>query len=412
MRIKPAVIICLLLVGLFSGGCVPARDFDDHLNSIVKPYRFSIGKWELETLLNDIKQSISDKEGRSKDASGKVTEYFSLVKRIRTLKHEIATIDATDGNSDLASLEAGLGLLNKQRAALENITERTIEQQIKETLNLQGIFNPMDKYIKPKVSFPPLNFKLEKPPSLLVISPRDRIESIREILLQKETGLSEKEAMEEMVDKLGVSSLVVELGGLSTVYPTFVTNEASLRFTIDAATEEWLHQYLIFKPLGFLYLLDLLGIAPNYEIATINETLTSMISKEIGSIIFKKYYSTNENGEIGDRRDDSTSFFNREMREIRRKVDKYLAQGEIEQAEEFMKLKRQYLASRGHYIRKLNQAYFAFYGAYADSPTSISPIGPELEKLRAESDSLKDFLETVASMTSRQDLQRALDKSP
>ncbi len=92
------------------------------------------------------------------------------------------------------------------------------------------------------------------------------------------------------------------------------------------------------------------------------------------------------------------------MREIRRAVDNYLARGEIEQAEEFMEQKRQFLAAKGYHIRKLNQAYFAFHGTYADSPTSISPIGVELKELRSQSTSLKDFLETVAAMISRQDL--------
>ena len=73
-----------------------------------------------------------------------------------------------------------------------------------------------------------------------------------------------------------------------------------------------------------------------------------------------------------------------------------------------MERKRQYLASKGYYIRKLNQAYFAFYGTYADSPTSISPIGVEMKELRHQSASLKDFLDTVAVMTSRQDLKAAL----
>jgi len=75
-----------------------------------------------------------------------------------------------------------------------------------------------------------------------------------------------------------------------------------------------------------------------------------------------------------------------------------------------MKQKRQYLATKGYHIRKLNQAYFAFYGTYADRPTSISPIGPELKELRSQSTSLKDFLENVAAMTSRQNLIDSLKK--
>ncbi len=205
-----------------------------------------------------------------------------------------------------------------------------------------------------------------------MISPRQKIESKREILLQPNLSLEEIADIEAKADKLGVSSLVVKPGGVST-YPAFVTNEASLRFTINTATEEWLHQYLVFKPLGFLYLLDLTGVSRNYEIATINETLAGMVSKEIGAIVRQKYYP--EYGNDGGQTAESEFDFNREMREIRKAVDKYLAQGEIDQAEEFMEQKRQYLASMGHYIRKLNQAYFAFHGTYADSPTSISPIG-------------------------------------
>ncbi|GAI26589.1 unnamed protein product, partial [marine sediment metagenome] len=168
------------------------------------------------------------------------------------------------------------------------------------------------------------------------------------------------------------------------------------------------HQYLVFKPLGFLYLLDLTGVSRNYGIATMNETLASMVSKEIGSIVFEKYYPEYENNVNQNQTAESEFDFDQEMREIRKMVDKYLARGEIEQAEEFMEQKRQYLASMGHYIRKLNQAYFAFHGTYADRPTSISPIGLELKELRGQSASLKDFLNAVAIMTSRQDLRDSI----
>ena len=213
--------------------------------------------------------------------------------------------------------------------------------------------------------------------------------------------------IEAKVDKLGVSSLVVGLGGYST-YPSIIIDDASLRFTTNAVSEEWLHQYLVFTPLGFRYLLDLIGAARNYEIATINETLAGIVSKEIGSIVHSKYYPEYENGGNQSQRAEAGFDFNREMRGIRETVDKYLAQGEVEQAEEFMEQKRQYLVSKGYNIRKLNQAYFAFYGTYADSPTSISPIGLELNKLRSQSASSKDFLETVAAMTSRQALRESI----
>ena len=220
---------------------------------------------------------------------------------------------------------------------------------------------------------------------------------------QAYTGSSGMEPNSKGLDGLDVSSLVVGLGGYGGTYPTFVADSYGLKYALETAVEEWLHQYLAFTPLGFAYVLDSTGVSRNYEIATMNETVAGIVSKEIGTAVYDSYYSGG--GGAGPEPDTE---FNREMRQIRRTVDELLEQGEIEQAESFMEERRQYLLSRGYYIRKLNQAYFAFYGTYADSPTSISPIGVELEKLREKSESLKDFLDTASRMTSRADLQQSI----
>ncbi len=408
MSMKLIAMIGLTLIYFLGGSCTPARDFDSSLKSIVKPYRFSIVKWESRAIPDEVRRLVFGRYEKVDDEVRVVTEYFLLVEQIKTLNSTIEAVNRGDGHGDLASLKAKLNVLQERKSALEDTVARIIVGQIKETLAQQEIFNPFDKYIRLKVTFPPLNFKLEKLPHLLVISPRDRIESMREITLQQSIGLEETEDIEAEVDKLGVSSLVVELGGFAGVYPSFVTDDASLRFILDTAIEEWLHTYLSFKPLGFRYLLDLTGVSRNYEIATMNETVVSMVSKEVSSIVDERYYSGLGNGAPQGQAADSKFDFNREMREIRRAVDGYLARGEIEQAEKFMEQKRQYLASMGYHIRKLNQAYFAFHGTYADSPTSISPIGLELKQLRNKSASLKDFLETAAGMASRQDLRESI----
>jgi hypothetical protein len=255
-----------------------------------------------------------------------------------------------------------------------------------------------------------VNFRLQQPPSLLVISPRDRIESVKETTIKQNLSLEDIYKIESKIDGLGVSALVVGLGGFAT-YPSLITNNASLRFTIDTAIEEWLHQYLVFKPIGFLYLLDTTGLSRNYEIATMNETLAGMVSQEIGSIVYERYYPGHESNTNQNQISEPEFDFNREMREIRITVDDYLAHGEIEQAEDFMEQKRQFLASMGYYIRKLNQAYFAFHGTYANKPTSISPIGSDLKTLRSQSTSLKDFLNTVANMNGHQDLIEILNET-
>ena len=397
MRLR-LITISLLLLFLLSGSCSSVPDFDDKLDSIVHPHRFSVVRWEVWAISDEVRQWLC-REQADYSQTETVIEYFSLVEQIKDLEKEIATVSAGEKQSDLARLEDELDSLQEQRTALIGRVENIIASQIKEVLDEQDIFHPLDEYVKLEVNFPPVNFKLGQLPYLLVISPRDRIESIREIALRPDLTLEERVGIEDQVDELGVSSLVAGLGGAGALYPALVTESASLQFTIETAVEEWLHQYLAFKPLGFLYVLDLAGISRNYEIATMNETLVGIVSQEIGTLVCQKYYPDYEtNAQPGSGFD-----FNREMREIRRTVDEYLARGEIELAEEFMEEKRQYLASMGYYIRKLNQAYFAFHGTYADKPTSISPIGDELRQLREQSASLRDFLNRVAGMTSRQD---------
>ncbi len=389
----------LLLALSLSVSC-RSQGFDDRLSLVTKPYEFSTVKWASGALWGQAKEAILN---RNKDDGevNTVIDYFASVQKMISLNSQIGAASA-DKKGAPASLEVELDSLQQQISASKIMVERIIKKEISEILSQQGIFNPLDGYLG-KVTFPPINFEMERPPHLLVISPRDRIEQIRGLTLQPSLTTEEIESIEDRVDKLGVSSLVVALGGFAGTYPIFVTDQSGLRFTIDTVAHEWLHQYLAFKPLGFAYLLHLTGISPNYEIATLNETVASMFGKEIASILYANYYSRYLKDTQRKARE-ADSEFNREMREIRRTVDQYLAQGEIEQAEKFMEQRRQYLVSKGYYIRKLNQAYFAFNGTYADSLTSINPIGSELSKLRSRKRSLKDFLETVSIMTSRQDL--------
>ena len=403
---KTGLIISLsvMLFSLGMAGCTTDKNFNSRLDTIVKPYRFSIVRWELDNLFGNKEPAGSGETFKGESRNNPVTEYFTLVDRLKALESELQAIQTGDKTGGLVSIEKEMAEVRSQKLARAETAKKIIGRQIRDILTEQGIYHPFQKYVKSDISFPPLNFKLDKPPHLLVVSPRDRIESIREVTLLQDIRLEEMENIEAQVDEMGISSLVIELGGFGGTYPTIVTSRADLPFMVDTATEEWLHQYLAFKPLGFLYLLDVTGLARNYDIAVMNETLAGIVSQEIGSAVYEEYYAGDERNENQTDRVEPEFDFNREMREIRRAVDNYLARGEIELAEEFMEQKRQFLAERGYHIRKLNQAYFAFHGTYADEPTSISPIGLEMKELRSRSASLKEFLETVASMTSRQDL--------
>ncbi len=99
--------------------------------------------------------------------------------------------------------------------------------------------------------------------------------------------------------------------------------------------------------------------------------------------------------------------FNANMRKTRLRVDELLAAGKVEEAEAYMEQRRQKLVEMGYYIRKLNQAYFAFYGSYAAGKgwaAATNPVGEQLRILRERSPTLAGFLTTVARMSSYEDL--------
>ncbi len=86
---------------------------------------------------------------------------------------------------------------------------------------------------------PLVRVRLDKPPLLLVVSPRDKIEYFDRILLLPDLSLNQVESLEDQLDRLNLSSLVVELGGIAVAYPALVSPNMSVRDVIDAAAEEW-----------------------------------------------------------------------------------------------------------------------------------------------------------------------------
>jgi hypothetical protein len=388
-----------LVVGILT--VAPRPGLDGKIIPILKPYSFSVSAWEFRTIFGEEIPGLFRHENTGDVAV--VIEYFTNARQVRSLEGQLseseagAPVNATAGQAQLDSLREG-------QKSLADRVEATIAKQISDTLGADGVYNPSGHL---RLSFPPVNFEMVRPPSMLVVSPRDKIESIAGSMLQPDLPVDRAEEIESRVDKLNVSSLVTGIGGLGATYPTFVADDMDLRSTIDSAAHEWTHQYLAFRPLGLLYSLDLIGIDQNRDIRSMNETLADIIGNEIGGIVYQKYYAPKLSQDSG-QQSAPTFDFNAEMRAIRQQVDSLLRQGKVDEAERYMKERRDYLASRGYYIRKLNQAYFAFYGSYADSPTSVDPIGVEMKQLRTDSGSIKQFLGRASSLRSAAALKQAV----
>ena len=97
------------------------------------------------------------------------------------------------------------------------------------------------------------------------------------------------------------------------------------------------------------------------------------------------------------------------LRDTRQTVESLLLQGEIEEAEKLMRESQWTLKLGGYSIRKINQAYFAFYGTYTDLPQSSSPIGPKIKEIwKLTGKNIGVFLTTMRTISSVNDLDEIL----
>ena len=202
LKLKLIILIGLILLIVPIGiSCAssPRTVLDSVLNIATKGYRFSIPGWEITSIAAEIKQTYEDRNVDVNDTQI-VVDY----------------IDALQQNNVAASETAGL------RDKVESI----IELQIRSVLKQNGIINPFGSIFK--VNFPPIDFELAEPPHLLVISPRNQINRIRDILLFQNMTTDEMNDIENQVEESGYSALVVELGGLGAMYPTFVVKSRGL----------------------------------------------------------------------------------------------------------------------------------------------------------------------------------------
>lgn len=341
-----------------------------------------------------------------------VLEYIELVRQIQTVNYELELIYADpnipDPEQASAEVRANLEELKAIRAEIAPLAEAIIERQLSQVIAEAGLSlggQPL----------PPVSFHVSPVPSSLIVSPRNVIRQDANISLIEDMSVDQQSALEERVDKaLNVSSLVVEIGGIG-VYPTMVMQTTDLNWLVEVVAHEWTHNFLSFRPLGINY-------TTSGELRTMNETAASISGNELGRELIAQYYPellppppeepTSPPPELSEPEPEPPQFdFRKEMHQTRITVDELLAEGKIEEAEAYMEQRRKVFWDAGYLIRKLNQAYFAFHGAYADAPVGAAgkdPIGEAVRKLRENSPSLSVFLNQISWMWSVDQLMEAV----
>ena len=370
----------------------------DPISRAADPFRYDLTGWEIRHLFNRWLYKIGHlfDEGPSvEEENEKLQQYFALAAEVASLGREVAE----SGDELLQSI---LEDKRREQRDLENKVEAILERRVSSVVEDEGLTTSLPLFSSVRFVFPPLDFEFDQPPRVLVISPRDRISYDRGILLRRGLTSEQAAALEEETAATGVSSLVISIGGIAT-YPSTVPEYASYEEVLETVAHEWLHQYLYFHPLGSRYFDD-------DTLRTLNETVANIGGREIADLVRQRFPLPQSDlvAAATDAREDPRIDFRAEMHALRLEVDKLLSGGEINQAEALMEEKREFLAENGFYIRKINQAYFAFHGVYADTPASSSPIGPKMLALRRLTPSFGDFIRSVAEITSEEDLDRLL----
>ena len=334
------------------------------------------------------------------------------VSRVNALSAEITLVyaDPAVADPDAASADLRRELAREQDRlhTMLPTAESILQAQLLDVLDDIGL-DLLGQVI------PPSLYQTSAVPSSLIVSPRDAIAKVADIHLSPGLSTEDMESLEDGVfNELDHAALVVPIGGIGT-YPTMVMQTDNLAWLTEVIAHEWTHNYLGLRPLGMNY-------DTNAELRTINETTASLAGKELGRRILEKYYPAlvppeaepiQESSEVGQPEQEPEAFdFNNEMRITRVEVDHLLAEGEVEAAEAYMEVRRAFFWDNGYPIRVLNQAYFAFHGAYSDEPGGAAgedPVGPAVVAFRARFDSLSDFIKAISWVNSYQELLGLLD---
>lgn len=409
--------IALAFMAIFPADTPGGNSLNDRVLGKARNVLFNYAAWEAEAVGGKLNQRTGVSAYLTEaERSRYVHDYLKLVAKLQDLNSRINAVYSDPSVRDPASASADLRAqrdtvrseVDKQQPLAESI----IEGQVASVLRDEG-FATLGEVL------PAVSSHITELPMLLVVSPRDRIRfevAVNVINLSAD----QMTALEDSIDHdLNVSSLIVPLGGLS-LYPSMVIQTWYAPSVFEVVAHEWTHHYLYFFPLGLTY-------AEAADTRTINETTAALLGKEVARKTIERFYQdypdilaqlpkaqpTPRPGVTPPSSPTPPAFdYGAVMNQTRVIVDLLLRFRLVVPAELFMERQRLLFVAHGYQIRKLNQAYFAFYGGYQSPGTGAGgtdPIGLAISEIRQRSKSLNAWLETMRSITSRDQLLAARD---
>ena len=395
------ILVVCLVVSIVAYGKLTSSKMESAAGS----HGFSIFRWELQTVPLKWMHLLWEMYPGNRPSHSEryliVKEYLQVGKKLTKESSRIETQLIAGGITEPANIteivDDKVSQLANQKKILRNRAEEAIEAAVSQAATDNGLGLAFG------ILFPPTDFRLEEPPLILVSSPRNKIRLEESHLIENNIDFEERYLIESRAESDGkTSALVDNLSGLGT-YPAFVSDKYDLRYLMRTAAHEWLHNYWIFHPLGR-------NMWSSPDMYTLNETAANIAGNELGDQAFEFL-----GGDISEyeykysKSETANPHLTRILRETRRETEIFLENGDIEGAEEYMDRQRWQLRLGGYSIRKINQAYFAFRGNYADGPSSINPIGSELEEFRGYFDNVGEFIKTIRGVKSYKEFTSLLE---
>jgi len=407
--LRVALLIAVSAPVLGRSAIAPANQ-DERVRAFTRSEEFDYISWTADALLVKLAQGAlgASRYIPVKAQHNLVLEYLQLVQEQIHDQEEITSIysDPDEPQPAVRTVQMRIDLkrVTDRLKQIGPFAETILQSQIDEVLASRGLTTGGQPV-------PPVWYHTTPLPMALIVSPRSTIRSDVNVSLEADLPLEQIIAIEDQVSgQLNLSALVVPVGGIG-IYPTMVMRTDNLNWLAETISHEWAHNYLTIRPLGLFY-------EASPELRTMNETTANIVGTEIGEEVIQRYYPelvpkpSNTVRAAPQSSGEAPIFsYRAEMRSTRVTVDRLLAEGQISEAERYMESQRRLFFDNGYPIRKLNQAYFAFYGAYADQPGGAAgedPVGPAVRELRERSASLADFLNKISWMTSFDQLKQAV----
>ncbi len=406
-RLMLAFLVMLLLVTWL----VPVGDkrSDTAAVQVSLDHTYGLVSWEFENFFDKWRHRVWTAlpwtPTSEADRRRALDRYVVLVDELRIAKDLLSEASSENGSDqgNVSNAQLAVDRLIAERDGFRDGVEEFLEQAVADAIRSAEV-DLVGSFV-----WPPVDFRIDSPPKLLVTSPRDVIRRDEDVLIDPEISIDDIEKIEnELAEVANISAVVLQTGGLAS-YPNVIPT-ADLERLLDVAAHEWLHAYLVFNPLGRAYF-------DGGDIRVMNETLADIFGQEIGLRVYSEITgepyvapvrpetamrnteSKNPDGPDGSDSDEETGAddfdFNRFMAETRARTDELLEEGLMDEAESYMESRRNELLDHGHTIRKINQAYFAFHNTYAESPSSTSPIARYLWDLRDHVDTVGELVKLL-----------------